>query len=696
MKKYCIYILWGMLISVLLVACSDKPTDSTPDQAPPEKPALILEGNESLEKLMDKIFENNVYSTTTDELMRSFLPKEVQKNADTDKFIPVEHKRYEVAQLFRQAYFQNKTHQIQSKTLEEAFALKKEWNVLCTSAQPYEKLPILQRLNTEIEISLSLLLLNSQDEVDTLERLLSQQYQSAKGTGELNTIIESQMQVRLLILFGLYHLDLINESKEEHSESFKLRSTLGANLAQYQDFLPKEHYEVYHRAFMLLNHAILKEQAPLDRILVKLLEFLPSLEQNIGNEDWYLHLERVKNAYENSKTQDFSSPKAQELIQIAQNPHKNVYDNALIGNYLYGLDYLTLTLLNNDVANNLSLALDSLQKDFKHFQIFQHHFEPSSFQNYIASMFIGAYALYNTRQNQERFNELLHLIKSELSQYNDVISDENKDLYQDALFVLEQMDKTKFLQITLTEAKPEEEAGYIKIRLNLSPFEIESIKSIVSKENNALKENLPVCLTPQEVDFMLSLVYQAYKTQDVRGVAPEMFKIRLEEVFGIENLEHQKQFKDAQGKEWGREYLIDFDRFMLLGVADRACYVQSLILDEKLSVLQEKQKICGYNLYFDKENGLITNEILPSRILEIIADGNVYYRLREADLNLNKFIFYNDEIALESLKNAQDLGEILPVLLTTFSHMKDYLNNRLSPQQTQEIILRAKQKPCAK
>ncbi len=246
MKKYCIYILWGMLISALLVACSDKPTDSTPDQAPPEKPALILEGNESLEKLMDKIFENNVYSTTTDELMRSFLPKEVQKNADTDKFIPVEHKRYEVAQLFRQAYFQNKTHQIQSKTLEEAFALKKEWNVLCTSAQPYEKLPILQRLNTEIEISLSLLLLNSQDEVDTLERLLSQQYQSAKGTGELNTIIESQMQVRLLILFGLYHLDLINESKEEHSESFKLRSTLGANLAQYQDFLPKEHYEVYH------------------------------------------------------------------------------------------------------------------------------------------------------------------------------------------------------------------------------------------------------------------------------------------------------------------------------------------------------------------------------------------------------------------------------------------------------------------
>ena len=195
---------------------------------------------------------------------------------------------------------------------------------------------------------------------------------------------------------------------------------------------------------------------------------------------------------------------------------------------------------------------------------------------------------------------------------------------------------------------------------------------------------------------MLSLVYQAYKTQDVRGVAPEMFKIRLEEVFGIENLEHQKQFKDAQGKEWGREYLIDFDRFMLLGVADRARYVQSLILDEKLSVLQEKQKICGYNLYFDKENGLITNEILPSRILEIIADGNVYYRLREVDLNLNKFIFYNDEIALESLKNAQDLGEILPVLLTTFSHMKDYLNNRLSPQQTQEIILRAKQKPCAK
>ncbi len=165
MKKYCIYILWGMLISALLVACSDKPTDSTPDQAPPEKPALILEGNESLEKLM-----------------RSFLPKEVQKNADTDKFIPVEHKRYEVAQLFRQAYFQNKTHQIQSKTLEEAFALKKEWNVLCTSAQPYEKLPILQRLNTEIEISLSLLLLNSQDEVDTLERLLSQQYQSAKGS----------------------------------------------------------------------------------------------------------------------------------------------------------------------------------------------------------------------------------------------------------------------------------------------------------------------------------------------------------------------------------------------------------------------------------------------------------------------------------------------------------------------------------
>ncbi|MCX2717231.1 hypothetical protein OQH61_05715 [Helicobacter sp. MIT 21-1697] len=695
MKKYCIYILLGMLMGTF-VACSDEPTDAISEQAPPKKPALMLEGNESLERIMDKIFENNVYNSTTDEIVHSLLPKEVQKSVDRDKFIPVEYKRYEIVQLFRQAYFQNKTHQIQSKTLEEVFALKKEWSVLCTRAQPYEKLPILQRLNTEIEISLSLLLLNNKDEIDTLENLLLQQYQKAKGTGELNTIIESQMQVRLLMLFGLYHLDLINQSKEEHSASVQVRSILGADLAQYKDFLPREHYEVYQRAFMLLNHAILKEQAPLDRILVKLLEFLPSLEQNTGNEDWYLHLERIKNAYEMAKIQDFSSPKAQELIQIAQNPHKNVYDNALMGNYLYGLDYLTLALLNNDVANNLSLALDSLQKDFKHFQIFQHHFEPYSFQNYLSSMFIGAYALYNARENQEYFNELLQLIKSELSQYSDVISSEDKDLYQDALFVLEQMDKTNFLGITFTEAKPKEEAGYIKIRLNLAPFEMERIKNIVSKENNALKENLPLCLSPQEADFMLSLVYQAYKTQGVRGVAPEMFKIRLEEVLGIENLEHQKQFKDAQGKEWGREYLIDFDRFILLGIADRACYVQNLILDEKLSVLQEKQEICGYNLYFDKENGLITNEILPSQILEIIADGNVYYRLGEADLNLNKFIFYNDENALGALKNMQDLGEILPVLLTTFPYMKDYLNNRLSPQQAQAMILRAKPKPCAK
>ena len=63
-------------------------------------------------------------------------------------------------------------------------------------------------------------------------------------------------------------------------------------------------------------------------------------------------------------------------------------------------------------------------------------------------------------------------------------------------------------------------------------------------------------------------------------------------------------------------------------------------------------------------------------------------------MNLNQFLFHNDENALSALKQADNTGEILPVLLTFFPHMQTYLNNRLLPNEANEIIKRATPRSC--
>ncbi|TLD96192.1 hypothetical protein LS71_006900 [Helicobacter jaachi] len=676
----CYLLLCYVLLSTLFLSCSDTKDIEQPVEAPPI--SLSLTGDENLEGLMDKIVAYMTYESNIEAKINTLLPKEVRKMPKDDEFAPVMYKTYEISQMFAQAYRENKTHTIQGATLEKAFALAKEWEMLCASAKPYMQLSTLAKLDNMLKIYLSLLFLNyNNGDTSYIDALLNQQYESAKGTGELNAVIESHIQMRLLILFALYHLDSMQQNTQEHLASRDLRTALEADLARYKDFLPKEHYELYDRTFVLLNQEALKEQAPMDRIFNKLLAYLQqvdiSLEKNV---DRYLHIERAKNAYELSKTKDFNNPTAQEIIQISHNPLKNIYDSQIVANYLYGLDYLSLALLNDNLIANLPLALDFLQKDFKFYQITQHRFEQSTFQNYIASLFLGAYILSNTAQNQEYFDELLRLIKAELSQYSDMIAPNDMDLYNDALTILEQTDRAIFSRINLAESKPKDEPGYIKVLLNLSPQEMQQIDMLLTQEVNMEGE---LCLSPLEVDFLLSLAYQAYKAQGFKGVAPEMFKIRLDEVLNIENLPDNL-----------KKHLIDFDNFLLVGATNKRCFVQELVSDEALSLLRERQKICGENLYLSKENGFILSHILPSLTLERVANGNIYFRLKEADLNLNKFMFHNDENALQALIRAQDTGDILSILLAFFPDMKSYLNTRLSPQDAQILISKSQPKPC--
>ncbi|WP_343353838.1 hypothetical protein V3I05_01855 [Helicobacter mastomyrinus] len=677
MKTFAMYMLGGIIVSLCFMACGESKTQeehsSTQEQG---QIPFKLQGNENLDALMDKILMQ--YAPLSGNT-HFFDIREIQ--ADSTQFTPIDEQRNKIHHLLYEAYKENRAHYIESALLESVLGTQREWNVLSTSAQPYMEIPSLERLDTDIVLALSLLFLNdNKGDSSEFDKLLKQQYQSAKGSGTLSTIIESQIQARLLALYGLYHLDAINQNME-HLATHQVRVSLESDLEQYKDFILKEHFDVYQKAFSLLKEEILKQQAPMDRILAKLLEYPQSLTDN---DDIYSHIEHLKNAYEIFKTHSFNSPQVQDIISIAQNPLKNVYSNTLIANYLYGLDYLSLMFLDDNGQSNIPLALDYLQKDFKSYQITQHRFDAALFQNYISSIFIGAYFLSQTYKDQVYFEELLRLIRAEISQYNDVMSEKDKELYQDALFILGQTDKSKFLAITFVDNRPKEEEGYVKIPLVLSPQENAHIRSIMSKEKNTAEEHKDVCLNPSDISFMLALTYQAYKMQGFEGVAPEMFQIRLDEVFDIE------QFRQLPLSR----HLIDFDTFMVLGVADKQCYAQELDVSERLAVLEAKEQICGYNLYFDKENGFVVDDILPSRVLEQTADGNIYYRLKVADMNLNQFLFHNDENALSALKQADNTGEILPVLLTFFPHMQTYLNNRLLPNEADEIIKRATPRSC--
>lgn len=658
-----------MLGMMIFLACSDnKPKENPP--MPSEKPKLALESQDTLQSIMDKILTQLTYETN--------IPQPQQDKA-LQGFESLKGELEKIASILQEAYTQNKAHALVLDKVYAASSLQAQWRMMCESVMPYMQLTPIQKLDGEIRTALALLLLHQgKDDINSLADLLAKQAQSAKGTGELNRVVEFQIQVRLLAAYGLYHLYMMKYDIDSQASS-TLRLGLESDLQQYKDFLPKEHYELYQRAFDLLSQEMLKEQAPMDRIMQKLFSFPESGERSVEEKsEMYPPIERAKKAYELFTLRDFSSPVAKEIIQFAQNPLKNTYANSQAENYLYGLDFLSLALLNENLSANLPLALEYLQKDFQDFQIQQHTFLLPYFQNYIASLFVGAYILSSTHQDVEYFEQLLRRIQADIAQYSDTISTDDKDLYKDMLALLEQTDRSAFLSISLAESKPKDEEGYMKIALELSPQEMQQIKDITTKEQS-VPQGETLCLNPMEVEFLLSLIYQAYKIQGYEGVAPEMFKIRMSEVLGVEDL-------SAQGK-----HFVDFDRFAVVGAADRRCYKQQLHVDERISKLQEKESICGYNLYIDKENGIITDMILPSEILEQLANGNVYFRLKIADFNFNKFVFQNNENALKDFVQMPYKSQILDVLLEFFPKMESYLKGRIPKDEFARFM--AKEQP---
>lgn len=669
-----------VLLSLLLIysACSDSKDKAQDEHIITHQVNVSLElssEDEMLESIMDKIFVHFVWTPRKGSMQKDGI------------FPPVEEKRSEIAQLLSEAYRQNTAYSIQTTTLEAFLALVNEWSkisqwgAVSDSGKTYEKLSVLERLDTEIELSLGLLLLDyHRGEPSAFLALLNQQFEAAKSRGELNNIIEKQIQARLLMMYGLQHLDVIHNTHNQHPVSSQTRDIVDSDLQAYRDFLPKEHYALYRRAFELLKIENLRNQVPMDFLAFQITQFPNTLKLSLEElDDMQNHLERFSASYEIFKARDFGSQARDEIIKIAQNPLKNIYDNPKIANYQYGLDYLSLALLNSDVNENLRLSLEYLQKDFKHFQIFEHYFDMPTFHNYISSMFFGAHILSIFKQNGEQFDELVRLISAELAQYKDIINPRDFEFYEDALNMLKQVNMADFAHIELKEIKPKEEEGFIKVPLTLSPIELESVMAL---QRNKDTSNQQSCLNPQEANFMLSLYAQALKSQGYNGVAPDLFHIRLGEVLGIESLEDEiAQFK-----------LVDFDNFLLLPVADRHCYAKDA-LDEKLFSVRDR-RICGENVYFDRDRGFVFDEISPFNLLEIMPDNVVYFRLKKSDIALNKVLFSNDENALKALQESKDLSPLLAELNAFFPYLSDYLAQRTSQNEALKLLKKSHLKPC--
>ena len=163
---------------------------------------------------------------------------------------------------------------------------------------------------------------------------------------------------------------------------------------------------------------------------------------------------------------------------------------------------------------------------------------------------------------------------------------------------------------------------------------------------------------------MLSIAYQAYKARGFEGVAPDMINIRLEDLFGLDMTQERQ------------EKLIDYGRFFVLQNA--ADFSEST-----------PEALCGKHVIIDKDNGLILNEIAPERL--IVREGErVYYRLKEVDFALNLFLFYNNEETAQTLLQAPRKSEILDSLLAHFPHFREYLDTRLSPESTAQLIAKPK------
>lgn len=694
-----------LLICLLLACSSEKKQENIPTQ---NTTTLSLQENETLENLIDKILAAYISQTLASAQNQQTATDSQENLNPTNDFPPIMDKRQESIEALKNAYTLNKSYQNDKNLLENITTLYHQWQLLSSSAAPYIAQGALHKLQTDITLSLAAFLLDYQDDNLALTSHLEEQYQAAKGSGELNTIVETQIQVQIIAFFGFYQL---HSQKLDNAQTLETlhnaSSLLKEKLTQFKDFLPKTHYQVYEKAYDLLNSDLLIQQAPMDRILTKLMDYLPNMEEEIGYvEEYHGHTQRLKNAYDIAKNYDFSNAQVQDIITIAQNPSKNSYDTQEVANYLYGIDYLTLALLHNDVQNNVENALGLLKKDFLNLQIAQHTFSPTYFQNYLSSLFLAAYALNNAAQGKERFEELLRTIDSNLQQYADTISKEDMQLYEDALKTLKQVDTTKFLRITLEASTPTQEEAYFKIPLELSPDELNTLKAIMAKEQlqrqskhelmqdsttqsstqnqNTNETNTnSVCLNIQDINFMLSLAYQAMKTQGYEGVSPDMFNIRLEEVLGISSLKDQSHFIDDSNKEWGKEYLIDYDSFLFL--FDKGCEIQALLIDGELMRLEDRQQICAQGIFFNKDNGFITDKILPSHTIEILADDKVFYRLKKVDLALNKLIFKNDENAIADLVEQKNNSTLLPTLKAYFAQITNYFNNR--SQKLQALLL---------
>lgn len=646
-------ILGLVLVMFGLFACSDDSKKAQDLEPQAQKPELKLEANENLGSIMDRILAYVVYEPSN-------------KEQDSSLSSPANVKGY-----LQKAYEINKGVGSYQQIPETIHLIQKDLR------DKIAQNAIATHLAYELEIDTNLaLLLVEQGSVDSLKDLLWKQEENAKESGLLGEVIEFQIQIRLLALYGLYRSQTLERDLED---TLRFKAETQNYLKQYKDFLQPKHYELYDKALELFGDASLQGQMPIDRILQQLLtySFIVQRERDMGGAE----TERLQKAYELFQIRDFASPQAKEIVEIAQNPLKNTYEDAEVGNYIYGLNFLTLAFLNDNVSPNIESALEYLQKDFQFIQIQQHTFSAAYFQNYLASMFVGAYILSGLHQDREYFENLLHRIQTELAQYTDVISQDDMNLYREMLALLEKTDREAFSSISFVESKPKDEDGFIKIALDLSPQEMQKIKELMAKEQNTPQGEV-FCLDAADVEFMLSLVYQAYKIQGYEGIAPDLFKIRMEEVFGVVDFAQMSK------------YFVDFDRFMVVGVADRKCYKQNLPIDERLGRLQEKQGVCGYSLFFDKENGIMTDEILPSSLLEQVADGNVYFRLKVADLNLNRFIFQNNEEALKEIQKMPYTSTILAILLESFPDFQAYLKGRVSALQN--FLTKAKAKACEK
>lgn len=657
-----------VLVVFMLFACSDDSKITQDSQPLPQKPKLELESSDNLDSIMDKILAYVVYEPSTQGKEQNNIEQDTSSSSSLSS--PANVKGY-----LQKAYEMDNGVGSYQQIPETLHLIKKDLRE--RTAQNAITIDLVYEL--EIDTDLALLLVR-QGSMQSLADLLLGQEKSAKESGLLAEVIEYQIQIRLLALYGLYHSQMGEASQQESLEdTLRFKAETQNYLKQYKDFLQPKHYELYDKALELFGDASLQGQMPIDRILQQLLtySFIVQRERDMGGAE----TERLQKAYELFQIRDFASPQAKEIVEIAQNPLKNTYEDAEVGNYIYGLNFLTLAFLNDNVSPNIESALEYLQKDFQFIQIQQHTFSAAYFQNYLASMFVGAYILSGLHQDREYFENLLHRIQTELAQYTDVISQDDMNLYREMLALLEKTDREAFSSISFVESKPKDEDGFIKIALDLSPQEMQKIKELMAKEQNTPQGEV-FCLDVADVEFMLSLVYQAYKIQGYEGIAPDLFKIRMEEVFGVVDFAQMSK------------YFVDFDRFMVVGVADRKCYKQNLLIDERLGRLQEKQSVCGYSLFFDNENGIMTDEILPSSLLEQVADGNVYFRLKIADLNLNRFIFQNNEEALKEIQKMPYTSTILAILLESFPDFQAYLKGRVSALQN--FLTKAKAKACEK